>query len=342
MKQLEPDVSMTAARRRLVLAATAGILAMSASQTKGQTRKPGRALKLGMLMPTAAPIDGQNASTLIPLALERLGYVAGRDLVVERRFAEGRFEKLDALAADLVQTGPDVIVTVGLPPVLAARRATSKIPIVFYGNFDPLAAGVVTSLARPGGNVTGVLIAPDGTLAAKRLELLAEFVPKARRIAFLASGDRTAMELQIGEARKAAEKLGIDMPVVSVRDGDYNEAFASIIASKPNGLFVAGSTFFLRDRATIIALAAKHQLPATYEWREHVESGGLMSYGSSLAVTTARAADFVDRIFRGAKPADIPVEQPTGFELSLNMKTARSLGLKPAPALLMRAQTVIE
>jgi putative ABC transport system substrate-binding protein len=150
------------------------------------------------------------------------------------------------------------------------------------------------------------------------------------------------MELQVGEARKAAEKLGIDMPVVPVPNGDYNEAFASIAALKASGLFVAGSSFFLRDRATIIALAAKHRLPATYEWREHVESGGLMSYGTSLAVTTARTADFVDRIFRGAKPADMPVEQPTGFELSLNIKTARSLGLKPAPALLMRAQTVIE
>jgi putative ABC transport system substrate-binding protein len=268
--------------------------------------------------------------------------VAGRDLVVERRYAEGRFEKLDTLAAELVKTGPDVIVSIAVPAILAARRATSAIPIVFYGNFDPLASGVVASLARPGGNVTGVLIAPDGTLAAKRLELLAEFVPKARRIAFLASGDRASMELQVGEARKAAEKLGIDMPVVAVTNGDYNEAFANIAALKANGLFVAGSSFFMRDRATIIALAAKHRLPATYEWREHVESGGLMSYGTSLAVTTARTADFVDRIFRGAKPADMPVEQPTGFELSLNIKTARSLGLKPAPALLMRAQTVIE
>ncbi len=313
----------------------------------GAPRLPGaqpakRVVKLGMLLPTSPPVDGQNATTLIPIALERLGYRAGRELLLEKRFAEGKPERLDALAAGLVQWGADVIVPVGLQAIRAARRATTTTPIVFYGNFDPIAGGVVASLARPGGNVTGVLIAPEGTLAAKRLELLAELIAPAKRIAFLASDDPMAMDLQVREARKAADTLGIEMPVVPVHNSDYAAALAAIAAMRPNGLFVAGSTFFVRDRATIIALAAKHRLPATYEWREHVESGGLTAYGTSLAATTARVADFVDRIFKGRRPAEMPVEQPTRFELSLNLKTARALGIKVPGTILLRAETVIE
>ena len=329
--------------RRTVLRRSAWAMFGLAGAPRLLFAQPARRVhKLGILLATSPPVDGQNASTLVPLALEGLGYRTGRDLLVEKRFAEGKPERLDALAANLVQWGADVIVAVGLRPIQAARRASAATPIVFYGNFDPIAAGIVESLARPGGNLTGVLIAPEGTLAAKRLELLAELIAPAKRIAFLASDDPLAMDLQVREARKAADKLGMEMPVVALRNSDYNAAFAAIAALRPNGLFVAGSAFFMRDRATIISLAAKHRLPATYEWREQVESGGLIAYGTNLAATTARVADFVDRIFKGRQPAEMPVEQPTRFELSLNLKTARALGIKVPGTIMLRAQTVIE
>ena len=333
---------MRMSRRTVLRRAAWAVLGLAGAPRLPSAQPARRVYKLGMLLPTSPPVDGQSSASLIPSALERLGYRAGRDLLVEKRFADGKPERLDALAANLVQWGADVIVPVGLQAIQAARRATAATPIVFYGNFDPIAAGVVASLARPGGNVTGVLISPEGTLAAKRLELLAELIAPAKRIAFLAADDPLAMDLQVREAQKAADKLGIEMPVVSVRNNDYTSALAAIAALRPNGLFVAGSIFFMRDRATIISLAAKHRLPATYEWREHVESGGLIAYGTSLATSTARVADFVDSIFKGRQPAEMPVEMPTRFELSLNLKTARALGIKVPGTILLRAETVIE
>ena len=212
---------------------------------------------------------------------------------------------------------------------------------MFYGNFDPVAAGLVRSLAKPEGNVTGVLIAPAGTLAAKKLELLKSAVPGAVRIAFLAPVD-PGIRAQVEETRQAAAALGLKLAVTEVQGADYERAFAALTVERPEALFVGAHTFFVRDRKRIIALAAKHRLPAMYEWSEHVDDGGLMSYGSSLAGTTRRLAVYVDRIFKGARPGELPVEQPAEFQLVINLRTARALGLAVPPALVARADRVIE
>ena len=215
------------------------------------------------------------------------------------------------------------------------------VPIVMYGNFDPLALGLVSSLARPGGNVTGVLIAPDGTLAGKRLELLKAAVPAARRIALLVPDDES-IRLQVQETRAAARQLGIELPVVEVRGADYASAFASIARERVAALVVGSHQYFVRDRAQIIALAAQYKLPAMYEWREQVSDGGLMTYSTSLSGLYQRVASYVDRILKGSRPGDLPVEQPTRFELVINLKTAKALGLTIPQSLLLRAEEVIE
>jgi putative ABC transport system substrate-binding protein len=209
-----------------------------------------------------------------------------------------------------------------------------------WGNFDPVAEGFVTSLARPEGNVTGVLIAAEGTLAAKRLELLKGAVPRATRIATLFH--EAVLQTQVRETERAAASLGVTLVAAVVRGGDYERAFAAMAAERPAALFVAGSTFFFRDRKQIIELAAKHRLPAIYEWPEQAEEGGLMAYGSSLPEGYRRLAAYVDRVLKGAKPGDLPVEQPTNYELIINLKTAKALGLAISKSLLQRADRVIE
>ena len=302
----------------------------------------GRVYRVGMLRPTAAPVSVAQASAAgIPVALRELGYVEGRNLVIEARWAAGELDRLPALARELVQAKVDVILAVGAAAVRAAKEATAAIPIVLYGNFDPVALGLVTSLAQPGGNVTGVLIAPDGTLAGKKLEVLKAAVPRATRMALLAPED-PGFRLQVQEARTAAVALGIELLVTEVRGGDYERAFATIAAQRPGALFVGAHTSFSRDRVQIIALAAKHRLAAMYEWREQVAAGGLMSYGSSMAFLQQRLAVYVDRILKGANPGTMAVEQPTRFELVINRKTAKALGLVIPQSLLLRADEVIE
>ena len=298
---------------------------------------PGRIYRLGVLRPTGPSLFDAN----IPRALAELGYVEGRNLVLEKRYAEGRSDRLPALARELVSGKVDAIVAVGAESVRAAMAATSSVPIVMFGNFDPLAAGFVKTLGRPGGNVTGVLIAPDGTLAGKKLELLRDAVPRASRIALLVPDD-PGVASQVGEIRKAATALGLAIVVVKVFKGDYGEAFARLAAERPQAIFVASSTFFVRDRVPIIELVARYRLPAIYEWREHVAEGGLMTYAPSLNALQRRVADYVDRIFDGADPGELPVEQPTKFELVINLRTARALGLALPQSLLLRADELIE
>jgi putative ABC transport system substrate-binding protein len=303
----------------------------------------GRVYRLGILAPTAAPPPSERniAVILIPTALREMGYVPGGDLVVDARYADGHLDRLPDLARELVSLRPDVIVAISAASARAVKAATTTIPIVLYGNLDPVAAGLVKSLAKPEGNVTGVLIAPAGTLAAKKLELLKEAVPGAIRIAFLAPAD-PGIKLQVQETQQAAATLGIKLAITEVRAGDYERAFAALVAERPEALFVGAHTFFVRDRKRIIALAAKHRLAAIYEWPEHVEDGGLMSYGSSLTGTTRRVAVYVDRLFKGGRPGDLPVEQPAEFQLVINLRTARALGLTLPPSLVARADRVIE
>jgi putative tryptophan/tyrosine transport system substrate-binding protein len=332
---------MTPMDRRAVLALLASGLVTLPHLADAQPA--GRVYRLGILAPTAPPppTDRSIAVILIPKALGEMGYAPGRDLVVEVRYAEGQIDRLPDLARELVRLRMDVIVAISASAARAMKAATSTIPIVLYGNVDPVAAGLVTSLARPEGNITGVLIAPAGTLAAKKLELLKEAVPGATRVAFLAPAD-PGIRPQVQETRQAATTLGIKLTVTEVQAGDYERAFAAVTAERPDALFVAAHTFFFRDRKRIIALAAKHRLPAIYEWPEHVEDGGLMSYGSSLTGTTRRVAVYVDRLFKGARVADLPIEQPAEFQLVINLKTARALGLTLPPSLVARADRVIE
>ena len=331
---------MTPMLRRTFLA----LLAAGASLPGPAAAQPaGRVYRLGILAPTAAPPPSEQTSAvrLIPKALREMGYATGRDLVVDVRYAEGRLDRLPALARDLVRLRMDVIVAISASAALAVKAATTTIPIVLYGNLDPVAAGLVKSLAKPEGNVTGVLIAPAGTLAGKKLEILKEAVPGATRIAFLAPPD-PGIKLQVQETQQAAATLGIKLTVTEVQGGEYERAFAALAAARPEALFVAAHTFFVRDRKRIIALATTHRLPAMYEWPVHVEDGGLMSYGSSLTGTTSRVAVYVDRLFKGARPAELPVEQPAEFQLVINLRTARALGLTLPPSLVARADRVIE
>lgn len=331
---------MTPMHRRAFLA----LLAAGATLPRSAAAQPaGRVYRLGILAPTTAPSPSEQntAVILISKALREMGYTSGRDLVVDVRYADGRLDRLPDLARELVRLRVDVIVAIGSAAVRAAQAATPTIPIVLYGNFDPVAAGLVKSLAKPEANVTGVLIAPAGTLAGKKLELLKEAVPGAVRIAFLAPADPN-ISAQVQETQQAAAALGIKITVTEAQAGDYERAFAALAAERPDALFVGAHTYFVRDRKRIIALAAKYRLPAMYEWPEHVEDGGLMSYGSSLPGTTRRLAVYVDRLFKGARPADLPVEQPAEFQLVINLRTARALGLAIPPALIARADRLIE
>ena len=279
----------------------------------------------------------------LPKALGELGYVEGRNLIIERRYADGDVERLPALARELLTAKVDVIIAVGAVAVRACKEASTTLPIILFGNFDPVALGLVPSLARPGGNVTGVVFAPDGTLAGKQLELLKSVVPRATRMAYLAPSDANpANNLQAREARDAAAVLGIELVVVALQGGDYAQAFAVIVAQRAQALFVAASPRFETDRKQIIELAAKHRLPAIYEWRRQVVDGGLMTYSTSQYGLYQRLASYVDRILKGAKPGDLPIERPTRFELVINLKTAKALGLTIPQALLLRADEVIE
>ncbi len=329
--------------RRAFLGILAGGL-LAAPLGAGAQPAAGKVYRLGVLSTVTAPpsSDQMAAVTLVPRALRKLGYVEGQNLIIERRYAGGQLERLPGMAKDLVRLGSDVIFAVALPAIQAAKDASATIPIVFYGNFDPVANGLVGNLARPGANVTGVLIAPEGTLAAKKLELLKETVPQATRIAVLVPEDFASMRLQIQEAQDAAPALRVSLSVVQVKGGDYDRAFATIAVERPGALFVASTAYFMRDRKRIIELAAMHRLPAIYEWPEQVEDGGLMAYGTSFSVTTQRAAAYIDRIFRGAAPGDLPIEQPTKFDLVINLKTAKTLGLTIPSSLLQRADQVIE
>jgi putative ABC transport system substrate-binding protein len=275
--------------------------------------------------------------------LRELGYVEGRNLIIERKYANEKLDRLPMLARELVQLRVDVIFAASVASARAALDATTTIPIVWLGNLDPVAAGLVASLARPGGNVTGVLIAPEGTLAAKKLEVLKEAVPAATRIALLVADESgVGMQQQIQEVRRAASSLGVDVPVVNVRGSDYESAFMTIAAVRPQALLVGAHSYFVRDRKKVIELAAKYRLPAIYEWPLQVKDGGLMSYGASDVETYRQVATYIDRICQGTKPGDLPIWQPSKLHLVINVKTANALGLAIPVPLLLRADEVIQ
>ena len=277
--------------------------------------------------------------------LRDLDYVEGRNLMIEYRYAEGKPERYPALAADLVALKVDVIVSANTLGTLAAKQATKTIPIVFVGAADPVQSGLVTSLARPGGNATG-LSALSPELVGKCLELLAQAVPGVSRVAVLwqpgAQGERTDKDMLKG-ADVAARALGMRLQFVEARGPtEFDRAFSDMTRARADALTVLGSAMFNNERRRLVDLAAKNRLPAVYSGRASVDAGGLMSYGPNIADLWRRAATYVDKILKGANPGDLPVEQPTKFELVINLKTAKALGLTIPPSLLQRADQVIE
>jgi putative ABC transport system substrate-binding protein len=273
--------------------------------------------------------------------LRELGYVEGRNFVLEGRYAESKYERLPALAAELVRIPVDVIVTPAPPAAETARRATSTIPIVLTNHPDPVGSGLATSLARPGGNVTGLAsLAPE--LLGKQMQLLKEAVPRRSRAAVLTNPTnpfhaRSAKELDV-----AARSLGIELQVLEARaPGDLAGAFAAM-TNEPMGVFIITDPMFFTERARIAELALKHRLPMMTASRGYVDAGGLMAYGSDVRDQFRRAASYVDRILKGARPGDLPIEQPAKFELLVNLKTAKALGITIPPSVLTRADEVIQ
>jgi putative tryptophan/tyrosine transport system substrate-binding protein len=302
---------------------------------------PGKVYHLGILSPAAPPAASDRGSTvvLLPNLLSERGYVEGQNLLIERRFASGRRDRLRPLARELLQLGSDVIVTLGNEATAAAKDATKSTPIVMLGSVE-IDQEFVGSLARPGGNITGVVMTERG-LPGKKLELLKEAIPRTTRIGVLAHGEADYKN-QLREVEGAAAPLGLTLVVSEVRHDNYERAFASMLAARAGALFVMSSPYLHGDRTRIIKLAAQHRLPAIYQWRDHVDEGGLMSYGSNRVDVTRRVGTYVDRILKGAQPASLPVEQPTAYELVINLKTAKALGLTIPQSLLLRADEVIQ
>ena len=275
--------------------------------------------------------------------LSETGYVDGKDVAIEYRWAEGRIDRLPTLAADLVGLKVDVIVTSGgNDAALAAKAATSTIPIVFETGVDPVKAGLVTSFARPGGKLTGVCIL-TAELNPKRFELLSELVPEAKIIALLVNPSNSNAERIIKDVQEAARAKGVRLLILkAATEGEIDTAFASLAQLHAGSLLVGNDPFFFSRREQLVALAARHAFPAMYEWREFAAAGGLASYGTSIAGMYRQLGLYVGKILEGAKPADLPVQQPTKFELVINLKTAKALGLTVPQSILARADEVIE
>jgi putative ABC transport system substrate-binding protein len=275
--------------------------------------------------------------------LREAGWVEGQNVRIEYRWAEGRFDRLPALATELVRLKVDVIVAAPTASAVAAKNATGTIPIVMANAADPLELGLIASLARPGGNVTGVAYSVNLEILGKGLELLKETVPTVRRVAVLSNPANPAQASAIGHVKAAAKSLGVQLQLLPARGpDDFEGAFAAMAKERAGALLVVPESMFVSHRTRLAELAARSQLPAAYGVREHAEAGGLMSYGPSLTANSRRAGLFVDKILKGANPADLPVEQPTKFELVINLRTAKALGLTIPPSVLARADEVIE
>ena len=273
--------------------------------------------------------------------LRELGWIEGRTITIEYRWSEGRAERFVQIAAEFVRLKVDVIVTSGTPQVLAAKQTTSVIPIVFARSGDPVANGLVASLARPGGNVTG-LSSQGGDLAGKRLELLREVVPGLRRVAILANVGNPFSVIELGEGQAAARTLGLEFDALEIRRAEDIVPAFEAIKGRVEALYVCPDGLVDTNKIRINTSALGARLPTMYAYREYVEAGGLMSYGPNLPDLYRRSADYVDKILRGAKPGDIPVEQPTKFDLIINLTTAKAFGFELPPSLLAHANEVIE
>jgi ABC-type uncharacterized transport system substrate-binding protein len=315
-------------------------LALLAAPIAADAQPAGKIPRIGILRQGSPPDPLVEA---FRQGLRELGYVEDRNISIEYRWTEGRDERLPDLAADLVRLKVDIIVTSGSGS-LAAKRATTTIPIVMQVSIDPVGSGLVASLARPGGNITGMATLTED-MPGKWLELLKELLPQVSRVAVLfdtTSPSSAAQQLKASEA--AASTLGLRLHTLKVRDpDDLGAAFAEAQRSRAEGLIIFGSAFIFANRTRLVELAAKHRLPTIYDQRAFIVGpGGLVSYGPNIQDLFRRAATFVDKILKGAKPADLPVEQPTKFELVINLKAAKTLGLTIPPSVLARADEVIQ
>jgi ABC-type uncharacterized transport system substrate-binding protein len=329
------------ARRRFIAALSgAAVWPFAAGRSVAQQR-PGKLSRIGWLLP-GTPADQNSVLDEYRRGMRDLGYVDGRNVDTQYLFAEGRFDRLPALAAKLVEDKVDVIVTVSTPACLALKRATDKIPVVFAASSDPLNTGIVASLAHPGGNITGFsLMASD--LSAKRLELIHALVPRVSSIAVLWDSTNPGIALRVRETRAAAEQSNIAFFDAGTRDlAGLELMFAELVQRKPQALLVTAEPFTLEYRMRILDFMTRNAFPAMYEESRYVEAGGLISYGPDLRELYRRSATYVDKILKGANPANLPVEQPTKFDLVINLKTAKGLSLTVPDSIIVRADKVIE
>jgi len=324
-------------RRAFIGTLASGLLA---APLAGEAQPAGKMYQIGFLSPTFPSDAGRLAA--FREGLRELSYVEGQNIAIESRWAEGNYDRLPGLAAELVRFKVDIIVTYGTPASQAAKRATGTIPIVMAGAIDPVASGLVTIVARPGGNLTGLsLMAPE--LVGKQLEILKDVVPKVSRVALLGNPANPGNAPQVRHAQDAARALGLRLQPLEARGpSDIDSAFAAMTSEQAGAVMVLVDSMLLDHRTRIADLAARRRLPAVYGLSDHVEAGGLMAYGPNRLDIFRRAATYVDKILKGAKPGDLPVEQPTKFALVINLKTAKALGLTIPPSLLQRADQVIE
>ena len=326
-------------QRREVIAGL-GAAGIAAWSNAARAQQPGKLPIIGYLGPSSPENTGPNTAAFLQ-RLRVLGWVEGRTITIEHRWAEGRPERVAEIAAEFVQQKVDVIVTTSSNDAIAMKRATSVIPIVFAVSGDPVGTGLVATLARPGGNVTGLSL-QSTDLAGKRLEFLREVVPGFHRLAILANPDSPNVRSELPEVQEGARRLGFDTAKFEVRRAEDIVPAFEALKSWADALYVVTDPLVFTNRVRVNTLALEARLPTIYGFRESLESGGLMSYGPNLPDLYRRTAEFVDQILRGTKPADIPVEQPTKFELVVNLTTAKALGLTIPETFLVRADKVIE
>jgi putative ABC transport system substrate-binding protein len=326
-------------RRRDLLELIVGTVLASPSVASAQTGAP--VPRIGYVF-SFVPAEGRHLWEACREGLRELGYVEGSSIRLEPRWAEGRHERLPALVAELVQLNVDAIVAAATPAARAAKAATATIPIVIVAVGEPVKSGLVASLARPGGNITGLsLLTPE--LSGKRLELLKEVLPRLARVAVLMNPDNPVSAVFLEETRHAAGSLRLELKTVEARNaGETEQAFARLASLRTEALIVFDDPVIWSYRSSIVALAAERRLPAMYGYRDFVDAGGLMSYGPSRPDQYRRTAGYIDRILKGAKPADLPIEQPTRFDLIVNQRTAKALGLELPTSVLLRASEIIE
>jgi putative ABC transport system substrate-binding protein len=328
-------------RRAFVAAATGAFLT---APLGARAQRDGHAYRIGLL--GTAPLVGTGAARLVEALVEglrELGYVDGRNVVLERRYdPQGRPDHLVELAGELVRLRVNVIVATGTLAPHAAKSATTTIPVVFTNHGDPVGSGLVASLARPGGNVTGLSLL-GRELVPKQLELLKKAVPRIVRVAVLWNPNNQTHPQTLQEAESAARALGLRLqPLPATGRNDYDRVFAAMTSPRPDALLALGDPIFWNQRAQIVGMATRSRLPGMFGQREYVEAGGLMSYGADVADSFRRAATYVDKILNGAKPGDLPIEQPARFELVINSRTATVIGLKIPESALVLADQIIE